>query len=137
MWGEGGVKLDWNSDVHYPQWEGGNLSLDGCGPGGWVERGSKIRFSLADVINGWPLMESLITHYCFYSSQKNDSNNFKFLSFSLKFDGWVYSNFYASFFLKKIISVRTYQETQSLRLRWSLNGKFPSEFAKLFKIAVL
>ena len=47
MRGGGGCKWAWrvcvcvcvcrwvmNSDFHYPQWGGGNLSLEGCGSGG-------------------------------------------------------------------------------------------------------
>ena len=55
--GEWGEWLDWNSDVHYPQWGGGNLNLDGCGPGGGG--GSKKWSYIVDVINGWPFNTNL------------------------------------------------------------------------------
>ena len=50
--GVGGVKLDWNSDAHYPQSRKSNLNLVGCGPGKWWGRQKSTIF--ADAINGWP-----------------------------------------------------------------------------------
>ena len=55
--GDGGKRLDWNSDVHYPQWRGCNLNFDGCGPGGGG--GSKKWSYIVDVINGWPFNTNL------------------------------------------------------------------------------